>query len=341
MQEILNKAVSNASITDTLTSSHYSIDSATAAGLQAAIDVDTPAASTFLAGVANVDTITNPAVAGATAGDHVIFYDDTGLAWAYALDTTGSSPAPTGALYTAVAAARKVNVDISLAATATLVCDAVRTALNALTGFSAAFTTSGTDTLILTNDIRGVVTDSVPYASDELSAGSITIAQTTAGVASAVNVTANTITKTAHGLPSGVKGQLTSTGTLPAGVTTGTDYWIIVVDANTYAFAASLALAQAGTKIDLTDQGTSGATHTFTATSIAGATVKMQYSMSDASLLAGVWTDVAAATSITADANLPILISNPIYKYIRYVYTITAGSMSVVNHLRAVNTSAP
>ena len=58
--------------------------------------------------------------------------------------------------------------------------------------------------------------------------------------------------------------QLTSSTTLPAGLALATDYWIIKLTADTFKFAASLALALAGTAVDITDTGTG--THTISDT---------------------------------------------------------------------------
>ena len=66
----------------------------------------------------------------------------------------------------------------------------------------------------------------------------------------ATNVGADTVTLTAHAYKN-LDGPVVSSLNLGA-VVAGTDVWIIVVDANTIAFATSLTNAQAGTKIDLT-----------------------------------------------------------------------------------------
>lgn len=58
--------------------------------------------------------------------------------------------------------------------------------------------------------------------------------------------------------------QLTSTTTLPAGLSLATNYWIIRLSADTFSFATSLALALAGTAVDITDTGTG--THTISDT---------------------------------------------------------------------------
>jgi len=65
------------------------------------------------------------------------------------------------------------------------------------------------------------------------------------GVASTINLESNNVTLTAHGYALGAKTRLTTDGALPTGLAAGTDYYIIVVDANTLAFATSLANAQA------------------------------------------------------------------------------------------------
>jgi len=97
----------------------------------------------------------------------------------------------------------------------------------------------------------------------------------TGGVTSSLNLTAETITISTHGFVSYIKGQFTTTGTLPTGITTSTNYWLIVTSANIFQVADSLAHAQAGTYLNLSAEGTG--THTFTPTGIAGA-IKLQRS---------------------------------------------------------------
>ena len=85
---------------------------------QAVYDVSAPSAKTFDSGGAEVDTFTFDTFANTTSGDYMVVYDTAGLAWAAAADKTGSAPAPTGAIWTAIPAGRKVQVDISTATTA-------------------------------------------------------------------------------------------------------------------------------------------------------------------------------------------------------------------------------
>lgn len=143
-----------------------------------------------------------------------------------------------------------------------------------------------------------------------------------------VDVSTDEITEVAHGYTTGLKGQASTTTTLPSGLSTSTDYFVIVIDADTYQLAASLANALAGTQIDLVDQGTG--THTFTPTSLAGASVTLQKSNDDSN-----WTNVAAATSITGDGSYWFEVATPTYKYARLVYAITAGRMSVAAQILA------
>lgn len=69
--------------------------------------------------------------------------------------------------------------------------------------------------------------------------------------------TTDIATKATHGLSTGARVKLTTTGTLPAGLALLTDYYLIVLDANTFKFSDTLAHAIAGTNIvDITDTGT-------------------------------------------------------------------------------------
>lgn len=83
-----------------------------------------------------------------------------------------------------------------------------------------------------------------------------------------VNTGTDQITVTANSeLITGRKIQLTTTGTLPTGLSLATDYYIIVVDSTHIKLASSLANAVAGTAIDITGagSGTNTGTHTGTA----------------------------------------------------------------------------
>ena len=135
--------------------------------------------------VANVQTVTFPTVAGATAGDFIVLYDHLDRAWGISLDKTGSNDQPTSAVWTAIPAARKVHVDISGDTSAADVAASVETAFDLLTGVASYFATDDTaadGTLEVTNAVEGAVTDSVVSNANGSGAGSITVADDTVGL---------------------------------------------------------------------------------------------------------------------------------------------------------------
>ena len=78
--------------------------------------------------------------------------------------------------------------------------------------------------------------------------------------------TPGVVSWTAHGLRSGDKLQLTTSGALPTGLTASTTYFVIYNDANSFWLATSLANAAAGTKI--ATSGSQSGTHTAVAGAI-------------------------------------------------------------------------
>ena len=78
-----------------------------------------------------------------------------------------------------------------------------------------------------------------------------------------VTVGTDTITETAHGLVTGDVVQLTTTGTLPAGLALATDYYVIRVDDDSFKLAASAKDAEEGVAVDIT-AAAGGGTHTVT-----------------------------------------------------------------------------
>lgn len=140
-----------------------------------------------------------------------------------------------------------------------------------------------------------------------------------------VSVSGNTVTKAAHGFVTGLKVQLTTTGTLPAGVTTGVDYFIIKVSSSVIKFASSLANAEAGTAIDLTDDGDSG-THTITAVTSAGNVLKLQASVDGSNFqdISGDTVTIATSTGVTVWNKAAVR-----YRYIKALYTPSAGQIAL------------
>lgn len=82
-----------------------------------------------------------------------------------------------------------------------------------------------------------------------------------------VSVADDTITETGHGIPDLTRVRLTTTGVLPTGLAADTDYWVIVVDADTISLATSAANALADTAIDIT-AAAGGGTHTLGMTNV-------------------------------------------------------------------------
>lgn len=238
----------------------------------------------------------------------------------YNINSEGTLPVPSGS-------PTMIEVTAAASRSANNIAGDSRTAIDAAIG-PAIVISGGTNEIILTNSTRGACTATANGAVTP----AFTIANSPAGADVEVFITPdNWVSIPSHGLTTGLKGQLTTTGTLPAGVTTGVDYFIISLTANTVSFASSLALAQAGTAIALTDTGTDAAVNTFTSTSIAGATVKLQKSNDDPSSIPANWSDEGSATNITVDANLWLEKINPTGNWMRLAFTITAGRLSTSN----------
>lgn len=233
-------------------------------------------AKTAVTGTSEVATFTFVAKASCTSGDFAVITDTNGDKWGFAIDKTGSAPEPTSALWTSIAAGKKVNIDISGATTDANVATAIQAAFSALSGISAVITVGSSvgATVPCTHVYRKNVANAAVYQSDgSATPTSMTVATSPAGIDTAVDVTANTITFTAHGLYTGRAVALSiGGGSLPAGLS-ATTYYVVVVDANTIKFATSLANAEAGTVVDITDYGTASNTMTITPSAVLGAQV--------------------------------------------------------------------
>lgn len=135
-----------------------------------------------------------------------------------------------------------------------------------------------------------------------------------------VTVEDSTVTITDHGFTTGLKIQLTTDGTLPAPLLTATDYFVIVIDADTIQFASSFANAAAGTFIVIEDAGSVGATNTVTPVALAGASVTFKKSNDAVN-----WINIQAATSIAADGTVMLTQPDVSYRYFKAVKALTAG----------------
>ncbi len=148
-------------------------------------------------------------------------------------------------------------------------------------------------------------------------------------------------TATAHGLTTGAKVTLTTTGTLPAGLATATTYYIIVISATTFKLSTSQANALAGTAIDITDAGTG--THTVNVTTTLAGTIKLQKSNDPPETPAAsvTWVDVVNAEVLTGTASQTISAAATFNwnlwqfsaRALRVVTTITSGTVTVSTRL--------
>lgn len=310
-----------------LQSAVYDLSNVDAISVQVNYVDDAPAVKTFTSGVYEVQTLTLDTKANTTDGDFVVIETAAGTKYAIALDTTGGAAAePEGVIWSAVAAANKTYLDIAASTDAASVAALVATALDALTGLSAAITVldNADGTITLTQLAYGPTTNPVPKNVSEAGAGSIVGVQTTAGVANTVNVDDNYITIAAHPYVTGTKAALTtSAADLPAGLSV-TNYWIIVIDANTIQLATNLANSANGTEVNITDIGTG--THTLTATASSGNVAKLQSSNDAVN-----YTDVSGKT-VTISTSTGVAqwdIDRPSYKYLKVLYTPSAGQISL------------
>jgi len=136
-------------------------------------------------------------------------------------------------------------------------------------------------------------------------------------------------TAVAHGFITGLKVRGSTTTTLPAGISLATDYFVIVLSADTFSLATTYALALAGTVVDITDTGTG--THTLTPTVLAGGSVKLQKS----NFVSAGFSDEGSATNVTVAATVWLEKDKPGFRYARFYATVTAGSLAITLNIIA------
>jgi hypothetical protein len=78
-----------------------------------------------------------------------------------------------------------------------------------------------------------------------------------------IDLDVNSITSASHGLTTGTRVTVSSSGTLPGGLAASTNYYAIVVDSNTIKLAASPDSALAGTALNITSLGAGNLTITY------------------------------------------------------------------------------
>lgn len=118
-----------------------------------------------------------------------------------------------------------------------------------------------------------------------------------------VNTTDNTITETAHNYVTGQKVLYTAGGTAITGLTTATNYYVIVVDDDTFKLATTAANALAGTAIDISGTGNNAQTFgtTFTSAFLAntGATALVKIGVESGHAVTALLADVVTFANTT------------------------------------------
>lgn len=138
-----------------------------------------------------------------------------------------------------------------------------------------------------------------------------------------VDVVLDKITISSHGFVTGLKGQFTTTGTLPGGLSAATDYWIIKLDNDTVQVADSLANAEAGTYVLINSTGSG--TQTFTPTAFGGATLKLQSSNDQTNFV-----DVPpCVVSVSVAGTTLFNVVEPSYRFLRLRYEPGAGMVNL------------
>lgn len=143
------------------------------------------------------------------------------------------------------------------------------------------------------------------------------------GLDSELAIVANTMTIPAHPYVTGTKVALTTAGVLPTGLS-ATNYWVIKVDADTIQLAADLADAVAGDEVNFTTEGSG--VHTLTAATSTSNVYKLQSSNDSSN-----WTDVSGktVTIATSSGTAQWDIDRPMYRYLKLLYTPSAGQVAV------------
>jgi hypothetical protein len=140
----------------------------------------------------------------------------------------------------------------------------------------------------------------------------------------------NTITITTHGFFTGLKVALTGTN-LPTGLS-ATNYWVIVVNANTISLASSLANAVLGTAVHITGAGTT-ADATLTPAALGSVVIKLQMSNDGTN-----FTDISGKT-VTVSATGSVLwdLGTTTYRTLRVNEAASAGAINLVLNFNSTN----
>jgi hypothetical protein len=151
-----------------------------------------------------------------------------------------------------------------------------------------------------------------------------------ANVKTNVQSPASSIAITAHGFFTGLKVALTGTN-LPTGLS-ATNYWVIVIDANTISLASSLANAVLGTKVAITAAGTT-ADADLAPAALGSVVIKLQASNDGVN-----FTDISGKTvTVAATGSIMWDLGNVTYRVLRVNEAASAGAIDLVLNFNAVN----
>lgn len=145
--------------------------------------------------------------------------------------------------------------------------------------------------------------------------------------AAAAWATSDIITSANHKLVTGLKGQVTTTGTEPTGISLLTDYFVRRLSDGTFSLYDTYAHAidTSGTTgiVNITNVGVGD--HTFTPTALADGTVKRQGSLDGSN-----WADIEdTEQSVSAGSVVLLPVLNTDYPFERLKFENSAGMMNV------------
>lgn len=188
--------------------------------------------------------------------------------------------------------------------------------------------TGSTDVVAMEWAIRGTV-GNVTLSSTDPAHLSVSGTHFTGGVDPQLDPTANTITISTHGYVTGLGGELSTDDTLPSPFVAATEYYVIVVDANTIKLASSLVNAEDGVAIDITDYGNGTQTLTPDTFSIQ-ITFQSSNDKED-------WSNIGSTFPFTSSDNTLVDLGVPNFHYIRAHIVPISGDSTITLIFNAIN----
>ncbi len=190
------------------------------------------------------------------------------------------------------------------------------------------------------NDVETLVTSSSVGGSEQSLINMLrwdatcTVTDTTPGAKTFAFLSGNNFTSTAHGYLVGLKVRVSTSVTLPTGLTAGVDYYIIVINADVFAFASSQANALLGTAITISGAGSG--VQTATPQALAGGTLVFQKNNVPSTIpnYSPVWFTItspttAATQNVTGAGTLNYYDPACGYHSMRALLTVTGGQATV------------